>query len=60
MEKDSKTELAELLVEVKNSDLTYWSDKFGISKDELLEAVKAGESSTVAIEKYVKKELADA
>ena len=60
MEKDSKTELTELLVEVKNSDLTYWSDKFGISVDELLEAVKAGESSTEAVEKYVKKELADA
>jgi hypothetical protein len=57
MEKDSKTEL---LVEDKNSDLAYWSDKFGISIDELLEAVKAGESSTEAVEKYVQKELADA
>ena len=57
MEKDSKTEL---LVEEKTSDLAYWSAKFGISIDELLKAVKAGISSTEAVEKYVQKELADA
>jgi hypothetical protein len=32
----------------------YWSNEFGISKDELAAAVKAGESYTAAVEKYVK------
>jgi hypothetical protein len=32
----------------------YWSNKFGISKDELAAAAKAGEPYTVAVEKYVK------
>ncbi|MDB5118428.1 MAG: hypothetical protein JWQ79_3920 [Mucilaginibacter sp.] len=32
----------------------YWSNKFGISKNELAAAIKAGESYTAAVEKYVK------
>ena len=32
----------------------YWSNEFGISKDELSAAIKAGESYTTAVEKYVK------
>ena len=39
----------------KEQELDYWSREFGISKDELTEAVKAGGSSTGAIEKYVKR-----
>jgi hypothetical protein len=34
-------------------ELDYWSNEFGISKDELLKAVKAGKTSTEAVEKYV-------
>jgi hypothetical protein len=32
----------------------HWSNEFGISKDELTAAAQAGESSTAAVEKYVK------
>jgi hypothetical protein len=32
----------------------YWSNEFGISKDELAAAAKAGEPYTAAVEKYVK------
>jgi hypothetical protein len=35
--------------------LDYWSNEFGISKEELLEAVKAGATTTEAVEEYVKK-----
>ncbi len=35
-------------------DQDYWSNEFGISKDELAAAVNAGESYTAAVEKYVK------
>jgi len=38
----------------EEQELNYWSNKFGISKDELAAAVKAGLSSTAAVEKYVK------
>jgi len=38
-----------------DNDLDYWSNEFGISKDELTEAVKAGRTSTEAVEKYVQK-----
>jgi len=31
----------------------YWSNKFGISKEVLTAAAKAGEPYTVAVEKYV-------
>ena len=34
-------------------DLEYWSNKFGISRDELLAALKAGKTSASAVEKYV-------
>ncbi|MDB4925368.1 DUF3606 domain-containing protein [Mucilaginibacter sp.] len=35
-------------------ELDYWSNEFGISKDELVKAVKSGKTSTEAVEKYVK------
>ena len=35
-------------------DLDYWTNKFGISKEELLAALKAGKTSASAVEKYVK------
>ncbi|HEY8782466.1 MAG TPA: DUF3606 domain-containing protein [Mucilaginibacter sp.] len=36
-------------------ELDYWSNEFGISKDELMEVVKAGGTSAQAVEQYVKK-----
>ena len=36
-------------------DLDYWSNEFGISKDELMQAVKAGETSAEAVERYVRR-----
>jgi hypothetical protein len=36
-------------------ELDYWTKEFGISKDELKKAVKAGKTSTEAVEKYVQK-----
>ena len=35
--------------------LDYWSNEFGISKEELTEAVKAGATSTEAVERYVQR-----
>ncbi|WP_299498417.1 DUF3606 domain-containing protein [Mucilaginibacter sp.] len=35
-------------------ELDYWSNEFGISKDELIKAVKSGKTSTETVEKYVK------
>ena len=35
-------------------ELAYWSKEFGISDEELQKALKAGESSTEALEKYVR------
>lgn len=34
--------------------MDYWSKEFGISKDELMATVKAGGTSTEALEKYIK------
>jgi uncharacterized protein DUF3606 len=39
----------------EENELDYWSNEFGISKDELLKVVKAGGTSAEAVEKYVKK-----
>lgn len=39
---------------VEERELDHWSNEFGISKAELAAATQAGESSTMAIEKYVK------
>lgn len=39
---------------VVEQEQDYWSNKFGISKDELTAAANAGEPYTVAVEKYVK------
>jgi hypothetical protein len=35
-------------------EMRYWSEKFGVSKDELLEAIhKSGSNSVVTIEEYL-------
>ena len=34
-------------------ELSYWSNKFGIAKEELKEAIRHGGTFTEAIEKYV-------
>ncbi len=36
-------------------EMDYWTKEFGISQDELKKAVKAGKTSTEAVEKYVQK-----
>ena len=36
-------------------ELQYWSEKFGISRDELKEAVKAAGTSAKAVEAYLNK-----
>ena len=36
-------------------ELQYWSEKFGISRDELKEAVKASGTSVKDVEEYLKK-----
>ena len=36
-------------------DLNYWSDKFGIAKEELIEVVKRGGTFATAVENFVKK-----
>ena len=46
---DSKT------IGADDNELDYWSNEFGISKEELMEAVKAGATTTEAVEEYVKK-----
>ena len=38
----------------EQQNLAYWSREFGISMDELIAAVKAGLSSSQAVENYVK------
>jgi hypothetical protein len=38
----------------EQQNLVYWSREFGISMDELIAAVKAGLSSSQAVENYVK------
>jgi hypothetical protein len=36
-------------------ELDYWFKEFGISKEEILDEVKKGGSSTEAVEKFVKR-----
>ncbi|MDB4904221.1 MAG: hypothetical protein JWQ63_3502 [Mucilaginibacter sp.] len=38
---------------IEDPDLEYWSNEFGISKDELIAAVKSGKTPAEAVEKYV-------
>jgi hypothetical protein len=38
-----------------NQELDYWFKEFGITKEEILEEVKKGGSSTEAVEKFVKR-----
>jgi hypothetical protein len=47
------TEYREIPAE-EQQNLVYWSREFGISMDELVAAVKAGLSSSQAVENYVK------
>jgi hypothetical protein len=37
----------------EDRELSYWSNKFGIAKDELREVIRHGGTFTEAIEKYV-------
>jgi len=39
----------------ENYELENWSEKFGVSKDQLKEAVDAVGTSAAAVEKYLKK-----
>jgi hypothetical protein len=39
----------------QDREVDYWSKEFGITKNELADAVKAGLTSAEAVEKYVKK-----
>lgn len=36
-------------------ELQYWSEKFGVSRDELKEAVKAAGTSVEAVQKHLNK-----
>jgi hypothetical protein len=36
-------------------ELQYWSEKFGVSRDELKEAVEAAGTTAQAVEEYLKK-----
>ena len=36
-------------------ELDYWTNEFGISKNEILEVVKKGHTPAEAVEQYVKK-----
>ena len=36
-------------------ELKYWTNEFGISRDELIKAAKAGKTLAEAVEKYVQK-----
>lgn len=38
-----------------DQELNYWSNKFGIGRDELIEVVKRGGTFAKAVENYVKK-----
>ena len=42
-------------INVDDRELNYWSNKFGIAKDELREVIKRGGTFTEAIEKYLQK-----
>jgi hypothetical protein len=37
----------------EDRELSYWSNKFGIAKDELKDAIRHGGTFTEAIERYV-------
>lgn len=39
----------------EDRELSYWSNKFGIAKDELREVIKRGGTFTEAIEKYLQR-----
>jgi hypothetical protein len=39
----------------ENRELNYWSDKFGIAKEELLSVVAHGGTFAAAVENYVKR-----
>ena len=57
MENQTQTQLptARMIIAQDDNALDYWSNEFGISKEELTDAVKAGVSSTEAVEKYVQR-----
>jgi hypothetical protein len=41
-----------------DQELEYWTKEFGISKDELKAAIKAGKTPAEAVEEYIKGEFA--
>ena len=57
MENQTQTQLptGRMIIAQDDNALDYWSNEFGISKEELTDAVKAGVSSTEAVEKYVQR-----
>jgi hypothetical protein len=57
MENQVQTNMPDSKIIIAEDDqvLDYWSKEFGISKEELTENVKAGRTSTEAVEKYVRK-----
>jgi len=57
MENQTQTQLptGRMIISQDDNALDYWSNEFGISKEELTDAVKAGVSSTEAVEKYVQR-----
>lgn len=40
---------------IDDQELNYWSNKFGIGRDELIEVVKRGGTFAKAVENFVKK-----
>ncbi len=57
MEKISETEMPDSRRNRAGDDqeLTYWSNEFGIGKDEIIAVVQQGGTITEAVEKYVKR-----
>ena len=42
-------------IHIDEQDLNYWFKEFGISKEEILEEIKKGGTSTEAVEKFVQR-----
>ena len=57
MENQTQNNLAESKITNadENRELNYWSEKFGIAKEELLAVVARGGTFAAAVENYVKR-----
>jgi hypothetical protein len=58
METRSQIEMPEnktIISVEEDRELNYWSNKFGIAKDELRDVIRRGGTFTEAIEKYLQK-----